>query len=122
MLPRAWAVLLEKRGRALQGLGRVDDAERDLAESIRLREELVQTDLSGQHLNDAAVGWYRMGKLFESRADAAGDDQQRALLERALTSFENALGFTERQVDLGISTDNTHMATIQSQIDAVRHV
>ncbi len=120
MLPRAWAVLLEKRGRALQGLDRAEEAELDLAESIRLREALVQSDRTGQHLNDAAVGWYRMGKLFESRADAAPDGGERAFLQRALSSFENALAFTEQQVDLGISTDNTHMATIQSQIDAVR--
>ncbi|MCW5756043.1 MAG: protein kinase [Phycisphaeraceae bacterium] len=119
-LPRNVAHLLNKRGRAYEDQLQPGQAEADYRESIRIREALVLTDPTGQHLNDAAVGWYRLGSFLEARAEAAQPDPDRELLARSLEAYEKALGFVLRQIDQGISPDNTNLTAIQARADAVR--
>lgn len=120
LLPRVVAHLLGKRARALEAAGRADDARSDYTESIRLREALVKTDLTPQHLNDAAVGWYRLGAFREAQAATLDDGGKRAMFELAAEAFEKAETYVRRQIEMGVSPDNTHLDTIRSRIDSVR--
>ena len=119
-LPRNVAHLLNKRGRAYEDQGQPAQAEADYRESIRIRESLVRTDATGQHLNDAAVGWYRLGAFLEAQAEQAQPQADAAMLARSLEAFENALAFIRRQIEQGISPDNTNLSAIQARVDAVR--
>ena len=114
---RALAHLLNKRARALDATGSQASAESDFIESADIREMLASTDPTGQHLNDAMVGWYYVGVLREGQADDKGEE---ALLREALAAFEKARGYIEQQQQAGMSTDNASLTTIEDRIKAVR--
>lgn len=119
-LPRNVAHLLAKRGRAYEDQNQPDRAEADYRRSIQIRDALVLTDTTGQHLNDAAVGWYRLGEFLQARAEAAMPEPDKAMLTRSLEAFETSLGFVRQQIDLGTSPDNTNLAVIQARVDSLR--
>ncbi len=114
---RTLSHLLNKRARALDALGAHERAERDFVESAGIRDMLASTDPTGQHLNDAMVGWYYLGVFREGQADRTDGD---ASLQEALAAFEKARGYIERQQQADMSTDNDTLATIDARIKAVR--
>ncbi len=114
---RTLAHLLNKRARALDALEEGGRAEQDFVESASVRDMLADTDPTGQHLNDAMVGWYYVGVFREGQADETG---QEATLREALAAFEKARGYIEQQQQAGMSTDNSNLSTIDARIKAVR--
>ncbi len=118
LLSRRLAMLLGRLGQSYESSGRLDDAERMYSESVQRREELAQTDPTSQHFNDAVVGWYRLGMLYESQAIDGQAEQ--ADLQAALVAFEKARQFVQMQLDIGIQPDNTHLRAIEDRINTVR--
>lgn len=119
-LPRNVAHLLGKRAQAHEGLGDLPQALADYADSISVREALVRSDPTGQHLDDAVVGWFRLGRFHQARVVDGTTQAEQDSLRRALEAFQQALVFAQRQVDSGISPDNTNLEAVQSRIDSVR--
>lgn len=117
-LARRLAMLLGRLGQSYEASDRFADAQRTYDESARQRETLAAVDPTNRHFNDAVVGWYRVGALHEKNAELLG--QAEPELKRALEAFERARGYVQKQVDLGIEPDNTHLKTIEDRIDAVR--
>ncbi|MEQ8317803.1 MAG: protein kinase [Phycisphaerales bacterium] len=114
---RTLAHLLNKRARALDALEESRQAEQDFVESAGVRDMLADTDPTGQHLNDAMVGWYYVGVFREGQADETGEE---TTLREALAAFERARGYIEQQQQAGMSTDNGDLTTIDARIKAVR--
>lgn len=119
-LPRNVAHLLGKRALAYEGLGELQQAQTDYADSISVREALVRSDPTGQHLDDAVVGWFRMGRFHHAQVVDGNTEAEQDSLRQALAAFQQALAFVQRQVDSGISPDNTNLDAVQSRIDSVR--
>ena len=117
-LGRRLAMLQGRLGQSYEADGRLEEAKRMYAESVRQRETLAAVDPTPQHFNDAVVGWYRLGKLHEFLAENASE--RTAQLEAALDAFMQAKSYVQKQIDSGATPDNTHDQTIQDQIDAVR--
>ena len=114
---RTLSHLLNKRARALGASGDYAQAEEDFVELTAIRDMLVLTDPTGQHMNDAMVGWYFAGVFRQERAEANGEE---AKFREALLAFEKALGYIQQQQQSGMSTDNDDQTTIEARIKAVR--
>lgn len=114
---RTLSVLLNKRARALDASSEAAQAERDYMESASIRDMLAGSDPTGQHLNDAMVGWYYLGVFREGQGDESGEV---VAWREALAAFEKALGYIEQQRQAGMSTDNASVVEIEGRIKAVR--
>lgn len=117
-LARRLAMLTGQLGQSYQEAGQLDDARRNFDESIQLREVSAKIDPTSQHFNDAVVGWFRLGVFHDRRAGEI--DPSLDELQAALDAFLEARRYAEKQIELGISPDNTHIQEIQGLIDDVR--
>ncbi|UYV12728.1 MAG: protein kinase [Phycisphaera sp.] len=117
-LARRLAMLTGQLGQSYQEAGQLDNARRKFDESIHLREASAAIDPTSQHFNDAVVGWYRLGVFHERRAGEPDPSQDE--LRAALDAFTKAREFAEKQIELGIPPDNTHLEDVQDLIDGVR--
>ncbi len=71
---------LNKIGNELRDLGDTEAALAVFEDSFVIRERLVRSDPTPRHLNDAAVGMFKLGNLAKRMADQATEPERRITL------------------------------------------
>lgn len=105
----ALAICLNKVGRALEALGRLDEAQRRFEESLAIREQIERSDPIAEHADNVGVARYRLGGLFQTRAQDQADDPEGALRlwRRAEEHYEAAFVAFKAAAERGAGEKST---------------
>ncbi|GIK17902.1 MAG: serine/threonine protein kinase [Leptolyngbya sp. PLA2] len=113
---------LNKIGNELRDLGDTAAALAVFEESFAIREKLVRSDPTPRHLNDAAVGMFKLGSLAKRMADQATQPERRiTLYTLALDQLPVALDRFKALQDSGVlGPDASEPALVARLIDECR--